>query len=173
MALRICTLTLCLLALSAAPASCDEITDHIRSGYEALATAMQAGDYAAIVEATHPRLLQLMGGRENMAQILETEVARLAMQGYRIERREIVAISAPVKGYAALYAVIKTRVELSTPEGPVRQGTYSLAISEDKGRTWKYLDAGEMDEAQLRMILPGLPSTFKLSTRAEAEPKKN
>jgi len=160
-----------LLALPMIAIADDDHVAIITADFEAMRQATLAGDYETIAGFTYPRLIEMIGGREQMVQMIGNAMAQLEEQGYHITERELLSVSPIVQSEsgAESYAIFETVLELHTPDGKMRQKSFSIAISTDGGKSFKYLDAGNLPPEQLRMMLPGLPEDLELPAPEEPE----
>jgi hypothetical protein len=127
---------------------------------QGIADAMATKDFAKIIDLTYPPVLQVMGGKEKALEIikasLESADAKIKLKTTKVGD----AIELIDTGSTA-YIVLPETMELDTPDGPGRSEGCLLAISDDRGKTWTYVD-GAPGEQAIRKLLPGLPDTLKI-----------
>ena len=158
-----------LAALIVSAALADEHSAAIEESYKKVVDATFAREYETMADYTYPGLLELMGGREQMVQLVRDTMDQLDARGIAITKRELLSVSAVVKGGDELFAVLTTTAELSTPEGMIRQKAASIAISGDDGNTWTYVDVGRLESDRLLQIVPNLPPALVIPPGVEPE----
>lgn len=143
-----------------------QATDEIRSQYASLIEAMQAGDYERIADSAYPKVIELMGGREAALRTVRTGMQQLEAQGLSFHTTEIQSIAEPVKAGKELHSIVRVRVIMKAPGGKVQTDTYSLAISQDDGASWFFLDSGGITQQLIDLIFP----VFTLELPPKSEP---
>ena len=68
----------------------------------------------------------------------------------------------PARSKSELQCTIQQHTELTATKGRVITHTTMLAISDDNGKSWKFVDAQNMDLATLRKLYPNLSPGIKI-----------
>jgi hypothetical protein len=137
----------------------------LKSQAEEVGQAAVQEDHARMAELTHPALVEKFGGRATYAKKLESIAAEMKGQGFRLKQFTIGEPSQPVQAAGDLYAVVPSEVELSGPRGAVgRQPSYLIAVSQDGGATWKFIDGPGVggDRSKLKGLFPNFPELLQL-----------
>src|SRR5262249_39540621 len=122
-------------------------------------------DHPKMAELTLPALVEKFGGRAGYVQKLESIAAEMKGQGFRLTKFTFGDPSSLVQAAGEVYAVVPTVVELSGPGGATgRQPSYLIAVSQDGGASWKFLDGAGVsgDRSRLKAILPNFPEQLHL-----------
>lgn len=136
--------------------------------------ALLAADYATVADLTHPKLVQAMGGRPKLIATIQSTVAQMKAQGITFKSA---AIDNPTDAIAAknghLFAVVPFSISVALPFGVATQKSFLIANSIDQGRSWKFVDAGNVEPATLKQVLPDLPATLKLPPKQDPTIERN
>lgn len=147
-----------------------ELTDKIRAGAQECADALLNGDYKKLIERTHTRIVQEMGGPEQAVAFVAEGIEAMKADGITMESVTIGDPSEPVAHEAMVAAIVPQNIILNTPKGRFRKEGHLLAISEDGGATWSYMDTGTLNEQMLQDYFPALADQIKLPPKKELQP---
>jgi len=163
-------LSLCLCATARA----DVHSRLIKETAERTNKALLAADYATVADLTHPKLVQVMGGRPKLIATMQSTVAQMKAQGITLKSA---SIDNPTDAIAAknghLFAVVPFSISVALPFGVATQKSFLIANSIDQGRSWKFVDAGNVEPATLKQVLPNLPATLKLPPKQDPTIERN
>jgi hypothetical protein len=146
-----------------------ELTDRIRVEAQRGADALLSGDYATLIAMTHPSVVAEMGGHDAAVATVTQSIAALKAQGITVESAVIEVPSEPVAVGALVAVIVPQTKELRTPKGRFRSRGHLLAISEDGGTRWSFIDTGSLTPASLAEYFPTLAGRITLPPQSEAE----
>lgn len=135
---------------------------------KAITDAMNSKDYATIADSTLPSVISKMGGRDDAIAGIKhaLEDSKLPMKSATVSNAtELVDTGETV------YAVVPESVSIVTPGGIAKSESFLLGVSDDRGKTYKFID-GAAGETMIREILPKLPPTVKLTKRKTIAPQR-
>ncbi|RYU91230.1 hypothetical protein EWM62_04630 [Mucilaginibacter terrigena] len=126
----------------------------IKKQAERFAKATFTGDYNTIIDYTYPKLVELSGGRVEMQKLIAERIANLKKQGV-VGFDGSVELPGPIyKAGSQLHCLLPENIILKTRYGRYMSRSYLLAISEDKGKIWTFMDVGNIPPKVLRKLLP-------------------
>jgi len=165
------TFTLFLL-LATAPVAlrADEKSDVAKAVEQAklVAKAVLEGDYAKVADSTHPKVVEIMGGREKMIETTKTIMKSLKDQGISINSHSVGKAETPVVDGKFTYLVIPTTMVLKTEGMKITVESYLLGMSTDGGKTWLFVDGSGMDNPMVKdKVFPKLPDGLKLPAKKD------
>ena len=163
--LPVFTFSLLLLALVGCDKGSAATPEQVRAKAQECADAMLKGDYAKVVDLTHPKLVAGVGGRQKMIDILAEGVAQAKAHQSALVSYKAQAPSEILGSGLDLVAVVPTALEMKTPKGTVKQSEYVLAVSSDAGRNWTFVDGGGLTPETLKSVVPNPPKELKLPGR--------
>jgi hypothetical protein len=156
------------ITFSAPLTSADQQTDQIRKAAAENSAAYTSGNYSRLVDLTYPKLVEMIGGRDQMIEMLRSGTEEMKAHGSAIlgvevsDPKEVVA--AGDKRFAIVPEIVRIRIETGT----LRSHGFLIAISEDRGKTWTFIDGAGLhrtpgrERQALEQIVPGFPSQLSL-----------
>ncbi len=137
----------------------------VKAMADKIAKATIDGDAETVIDSTYPTLVELLGGRKSAIDFTKKSLEQMRNEGFTFDRFEA---SPPKKFYTEgknTFAVLPTKMEMSSRKETILGESYLLGISSDGGKTWKFLDgSGMKDKALRKKILPKLPEKLVLPT---------
>lgn len=163
--LRRFAMSLVFLGLSfAALAAEDKPEKTAKSQADEAAQATVKSDWGKLADLTHPKVVEMMGGRDKMVERMTASMKAMKDKGFVFNSAKVEDATTPVAAGSELYTVVPMTVEMKVPGGTVSSKSFLLGVSTDKGKTWKFVDGSGIggNEKLLKEILPNLPATLKL-----------
>jgi hypothetical protein len=142
----------------------------IRTQAQACADAMLKGDLETFANFTHPKLIELMGGRQKFIDAIKLGNAEMKAQKSAITGFNTGAPEGVVKGGNDLFAVVPMTLTVTQRDTKISHEGYLVAVSSDGGTKWTFITGDE--RAKLKEILPNLPEELKLPAPAAKAPAK-
>lgn len=119
-------------------------------------------DHETVIELTYPALVELSGGRLLMQKLITDKIEALHKRG--IKKFEG-SVGSPGKFYHAgdqIHCLIPESVVFRMATGHYTGRSYILGISNDKGKTWSFLDVGSMPPNILYTLLPNFNKNLEI-----------
>ncbi len=131
-----------------------------------IADASKDQDNEFILDRTHPKLIELAGGRSKMLEILNLALEPMRKQGITIANYTVSSNVTIRQVGQKIFAVIPTTLDLKYPNRTTRTESFLLAISDDGGRTYSFIDGSgaAKNRNMLKVVLPDLPDDMVLPT---------
>ncbi|QCR24353.1 hypothetical protein [Pontibacter sp. SGAir0037] len=162
---QLCLLSLFLLfALSSFAQTSASI---IKKQAEAVSQAVLNKKLELLADHTYPWIMEQMGGRENMIKTLSESMAQMAAQGVVMQQ---VTVGEPGKVVTAgkeLHCIVPQQLTLKVPNGTLTINGHMLAISQDKGAKWYFLDLAQLDNSSLKTIFPDFNQTLVIPEKQQ------
>jgi hypothetical protein len=152
-------------ALADSPVKVDSEAALIRRSAEENSAALVAGKYDRVVDFTFPKVVEMIGGRKKMVDLLRQGTEEMKTRGSRIQKVVVTEPTEIVRFGSKKVAVVPTTILVTVPEGTLRQNSFLLAISTDEGKTWTFLDGAGISRESLDQLLPDFPSTISLPAK--------
>jgi hypothetical protein len=158
---------LALFLAAAALAGCrakapdDPLAETVKAEVDKMMTATADGRYEVVIDMTHPKALEEMGGREKALEVIGVAMDQLKGKGVRFKVTEV-GKPTVVKGDGGHYAVAPYTMEVTAPGKKATSRTAVVGVSVDGGKTWKFVNTDTKGEAEIRKILPDLPRDLKI-----------
>jgi hypothetical protein len=173
------SLVIIALAVCAQVTSADPQTERIRKLAAENGAALASGNYARLVDLTYPKVVEMIGGRDKMIDTLRRGSEDMKAQGSAILGAEVSEPKKVVTAGDKQFAVVPMTVRLQVPDGTLRSKGFLIAISEDRGKTWTFIDGAGItkepgkEREKLAQVVPDFPTQLSLPPREPpvVEPK--
>jgi hypothetical protein len=173
------SLTLIAIAVCAQLASAGPQTERIRKLAAENSAALSSGNYTRLVELTYPKVVEMIGGRDKMIETLRRGSEDMKAHGSAILGAEVSEPKEVVTSGEKQFAIVPMVLRVQVPDGTLRSKGFLIAVSEDRGKTWTFIDgAGIIKEPgkereKLAQVLPDFPAQLSLPAREQPvlEPK--
>jgi hypothetical protein len=139
--------------------------ESIRASAQSCADAMLKGDFEAFANFTHPKLIEMFGGRQKFIDTIKKGDAEMKAQKTSITSFTVRAPDGTTKGGADLFAVVPTTLAMTIRDSKIKQDGYLIAVSSDNGAHWTFVTGDGIERAKLKEILPNLPDELKLPAK--------
>jgi hypothetical protein len=124
------------------------------------------GDDETFGAYTHPKLLELVGGKAKFLAIMKKSRDDMRAAGWVLEAAPVSAPQQVVRaGGARVQAVLPTELVFRTPGHKVHQPSFLLGFSGDAGKSWKFIDVGRYPPDTLRKYFPECSPELKIPTQ--------
>lgn len=143
--------------------------NNIQQQARAMGEMLMKKDYLHFVNYTYPKLLAEMGGKEKMAASIQHQMEQMEQNDNHILGLEYGTPTSVIKQKDELQCTIPQMMTLKVGQGKIIAKSTLIAISQDKGAHWFFVDAGDRDMATIRASLPNIS---KLITLPAPEPPK-
>lgn len=131
-----------------------------------MGNALLKKDYISFVEFAYPKIVRQMGGKEKMAGSIQQQMEGIEKGGSHIVALDYGDPSTIIKEKKELQCTIPQTMTLRISGGRVLSKTTIIAISQDNGEHWYFIDAGERDLATVRISLPNISKRLTLPAPA-------
>ncbi|MCA1621851.1 MAG: hypothetical protein LC795_21775 [Acidobacteria bacterium] len=153
----------------------EEASKQLRAQAEESSRAFMEGNYERLADFTHPKVVELMGGREKMAEFVRKSMAGVKSQGFETLSYAPAAEPTQVlREGGQFYAILPAKLRMRTPDGVIFVSeSFMIAVSADDGKNWKFVSGATADAAKLKLLMPEVADKLKLPTvRNYPEPEK-
>lgn len=156
-----------LVAAIGSTAQADDVQNRIRKGAVVAGASLVKADYKVFADSMYPRLLELLGGSEQLIAMLEAGREQMRSTGADIVAMEVKDVSAPVVAGSEKHAVVTYTLQMAVSGGTLYQEAYLLAISQDDGSTWTYVDGNGLSPEKVGILLPDFNKALVLPDKSE------
>jgi len=139
----------------------------IKQQAESTANAILSDDYETLIRFTHPRVIELVGGREKMISLIKKGKVEMSQQGISFDK---VIIGTPSKTVIAgdeIHCLVPQTIFMKVPKGKMKSHSHLLAISRDGGENWYFIDTVKLDKDNIKNVLPNYNFDLKLPAKKE------
>jgi len=156
------TLTITLLAFSLFT-DAQNTQKAIKEKATEVANATVSSEWETVVKYTYPKIIQMMGGKEQMISIM---VNAMQEQQVKIISAEI---GEPGEIYTSgednLFCLVPETITIEIPNGKIKSESYLLAVSENKGSRWYFIDTAQLNMDNVQEMLPDYNMELVIPTK--------
>ncbi|MBV4358993.1 hypothetical protein [Pinibacter aurantiacus] len=123
-----------------------------------MAQALLKEDYRAFTKFTYPKLVQISGGYNEMATLIEKEISGMKKQGFKIDDIKVDSPSHIFRNGKELQCTVLQHLYMTVQSKKVMSTSSLIAFSSDNGLNWTFLDANNKPIETIKKIAPNLSS---------------
>jgi hypothetical protein len=126
----------------------------IKKAAQTMANAVIKADFNTAINLMYPKMVTNLGGREKIAQQITNGAKQMKATNSQIFSINIGQPATIVEMSDQRFSLVPTNVTVST-QGRLMSKSYpELAVSDDKGKTWFFMDGDNISDAKLQMYFP-------------------
>lgn len=131
---------------------------HLSEAAQKCCDALVASDFEAFVAYCHPRLVKVMGGKDAMINVLREGIG----EGVTLASASAGEPS-PVEDHGSWKIAILTQsIVLKVPGGRLASKSNLIAVSENGGSNWVFLDGSAYQNPQFAKLFPEIAGKLTL-----------
>jgi hypothetical protein len=134
----------------------------VRNDFTTMLNAMLKNDMGTLADFTHPKIIASMGGREKAIETMNMGVAEIKSKAMSFRSASIGKIGKFYTSGKEVYCVISHDITINTEGGYFSSLSSVLGISQDQGKTWKFVSAGNIGRDKLKILFPELPDGLEI-----------
>lgn len=119
-------------------------------------------DFARFLMLTYPKVIEMAGGREQMAAALNKELKEMESEGVVLLSSTSGAPTQFIHDLASIYAVLPITLKVKAQNGIFQSEGSMIGISSDGGVNWTFIDASGKDQGELKKLIPEVADKLKL-----------
>jgi hypothetical protein len=132
-----------------------------------VAKALLNSDFKTVIVHTYPKAVELAGGKEKLLQIMSNGINQMKAQGFAFEK---VSIGSPGKFYKAgteIHCLVPETLIMKTSKGRMSAKSNLLAISNDGGKNWSFLDLNKGTISSVKNLFPNFNNNLIIPKPAQ------
>lgn len=123
---------------------------------DAMGKAFIAKDYSSFVKYSHPTVVQMMGGKAKMVEDTKKSFEEFEAEGVVFLNVTFGPPSKIVLAEGEMQCTFTEMIEMRIPGGKLTAFTNVIAVSNDNGATWYFIDCSENNAQAMRKLIPSL-----------------
>lgn len=132
-----------------------------------MGNAVIKNDFNAFIKYMHPNIIAFAGGKEKLKAKMDSAYLKMKQFNVRFKRYWIGSPGEIVPYKNQLQTVLPESTTLITPLGELTAETAVIAISNDKGKNWWFIDTNVYQADKLKNILPDLSPKLVIPPRKQ------
>jgi hypothetical protein len=149
------------LSLTADSLSQDPTADTVKALVRKMVNATAEGDYKTVIEMTHPKLVEMMGGKEKALSEVGKAMEMIKNAGMVFTVKEIDTPTL-AKKKNELYSVTTYGMQIRGRGKKITLKSAIVGVSSDGGKAWKFINLDKEGEQGVRDMMPDLPKELKI-----------
>lgn len=129
-----------------------------------MVTAMKMQDYKTFVKMTNPKAVAIAGGEAKMLEGMSKGLGQMKTQGISFSNATIGEPSTFITVGKQLQCTIPDKLEMKLMGGRISTSSTLIGISDDKGKTWTFIDAAGKNLETLRTVIPTLSDKLVITS---------
>lgn len=145
--------------------------ERLKSQAEEISKTLVNGDYDRLADLTHPKVLEMTGGREKMISVSKEFMDSSKKQGIEIVSTTVGDPNESIPVGDALFATVPFSIVLKTSRGNLKQESMVVGISNDNGANWKF--ANGINQEKFNEMFPEAAGKIKIPEQGAPVPVKD
>jgi len=141
---------------ASSPSAGNENYPRLTAQAKELETALASKDYAKVIDLTHPKVIEIGGGREKLLAEMTNEMKSMEAEGVELLSSTSATPSQLIRDASGIYAVVPVTTRIKAKDGVFQTEGSLIGVSTDGGLNWTFVDATGKDQTELKKILPNL-----------------
>lgn len=156
---------------TAAKTEISEPKAKLKSQAEEISQTLESGNYERLVDLTHPKVLEMTGGREKMIAASKEVMDASKKQGIEIISTEVGEPTDFVPVGKDLFSTVPFTIVLKMPNGKVKQESTVVGISGDNGANWKFVNG--INQEKFKEMFPDAAAKIQIPEQGAPIPVKD
>ncbi|TDQ09769.1 hypothetical protein [Pedobacter metabolipauper] len=145
-----------LFILSVGLTAQSQYTAKIKKAADVVAKATIEGDYTTAINCMYPPAVKMGGGKQAMIALLKKTMEDLEKDGQGFKSASNGEPGEVYRSGKELHSVVPQYMEMKYKDGYLSFTTSMLAVSQDEGKTWTFVSAGNIEPERLKKMFPAL-----------------
>ncbi len=129
--------------------------------------ALITQDFNRVVDLTYPLVVEKIGGRTKMVEMLAAGTKNMAASGFTFRAVEVQDPTGLATAGKQLFTIVPTVTEMAAPGGRLKVTSYLIGISDDKGGAWTFIDGANLTLDKVKTVLANFPDSLQLPAKEE------
>ena len=151
----------CAVLASAAPIRAESDGERVQNDVRAMIEALYRGDAAAVLQLTHPTVIQSMGGSDAARSATEEALQQISLVGVKLESLSFPRKPEFMQGSGREFAIVPTLIVLAASGQRVESSNFQLGVKDSVSSDWKYVEGSRIDQQSVQSLFPGFPISYE------------
>ncbi len=127
-----------------------------------LTDALISKDLDRFLDLTHPKVVELGGGRGKMRATMKKELEQTEAEGVTVLSSSVGIPTQFIHDSGSIYALMPNTLKVKAQSGTFQTESTLIGVSADSGANWTFVDASGKDDGELKKVLPGVADKLKV-----------
>lgn len=133
------------------------LAEKVQRDVDAMVRALYSGDVAAVLDYTHPVIIDAIGGREKAMAAIGESMSPMLKRGLRIEALTFPRPPEFVEAGRDVFAIVPTLLVLDIGGQRVESLNYQFGVLDGDGEKWRYAEGSRIKAENVRSFFPSFP----------------
>jgi hypothetical protein len=134
---------------------------------EATANAIVTQNYKLLAKYTYPAIIQMAGGEAKMNATMQKGMEQMKAQGFSFKSLTIGDIKQVKKSGTEIFAIVPDVLTMNGNGGMIIARSALIAISDDNGKHWTFVDTAPLQKENIPKIIPNYPKDLPIPERSQ------
>ncbi|MDX5348744.1 MAG: hypothetical protein LPK19_16030 [Hymenobacteraceae bacterium] len=139
----------------------------IKEQADLMGQAILQSNYNAFIKYTHPKVVEKLGGKEQMLADMESSINQMKAEGAEISSVKFGDPTGLISTNSDLQCILPQKLEINVTGGRLVANSTLVAVSKDKGKTWHFIDYAGMDIKALQQVVPEISEKLVLPVQQQ------
>ncbi len=141
-------------SLSSVPTN--DVKASLAQGISTMGAALKSKNYTTFIDCLHPMMVQSYGGREQSIAVLQSTMESLQQKGSAIKDVKLADVFDIKNNENSMQAIVTQQVTSETNGQEKIEIQKLIAVSEDNGKSWKYININGKTKSEMMKFFPQL-----------------
>lgn len=137
-----------------------EITKSIQGDLRKCMAAVYSADVDVVLTYSHPKIIDLMGGKEKAKEILTKTLTQLKESEMKVESLEFPEIPKYFDSKTNHFVIISTLTIISSKGQKVESLNFQLGIKAIGESKWTYIEGSRINNENIKQLFPDFPDNY-------------
>lgn len=133
----------------------------VENDVRTLQNAAFDGDVDVVLEYTHPKIIEMLGGREKAKEDFQPKVARHKSLGMKVDSLTFPNTPTFLKSDTNEFVVVPTLILVSANGQKVEALNYQVGTRKIGTSKWTYIEGSRLKQQNVRDFLPDFPADYE------------
>ena len=141
----------------------------LKTQADELNQASLKGDDARAADLTYPKLIEVMGGREQYIRNLQAVRDEMQAEKFSVLSATIEEPTNVIEVEKQLYAIVPLTMRMKVPEGVLVGRSSMIGVSNDGGKNWTFVTANraQLKDETLKILFPAAADKLRIPEATE------
>ncbi|WP_152969713.1 hypothetical protein [Pedobacter sp. Hv1] len=128
--------------------------DNMYKQANAMARAAVKGEYATLLQYTHPTVVKSMGGRDKALITLKQGLEAIKSSSFAIKKVAIGKMTQSIVSKENIQCIVPQIMDIEVSGVNAHSNNYLFGISYDGGKNWYFMDTAAATPEKLKQLFP-------------------
>ena len=139
----------------------------VKTQAEATANAIITQNYKVLAKYTYPAIIQMAGGEAKMNATMKKGMEQMKAQGFSFKSLTVGDIKQAKKSGTELFAIVPDVLTMNGNGGTIIARSALIAISDDNGKHWTFVDTAPLQKETIPKIIPNYPKDLPIPEKSQ------